>query len=205
MEIEPKAIIFHGAGETPASIWIPYTSQGLAAKGYRVLTPEFPAADRPELGLWLPTALTLSYTAETVLIAHSAGSALALSVLERLQGTTVRRTISVAGFCTPNEVDEFWFEGENPILQKNYDWAKIRASVGQLICLNSDNDPYGCNEGKGQEIVEAIGPDKARLIVMKGQGHMGSDFFEQPYREFPFLLSLIPHMGMQSIQKEVLS
>jgi hypothetical protein len=32
---------------------------------------------------------------------------------------------------------------------------------------------------------------KGKLIVMKGEGHMGSDTFKQPYKEFPFLLKLI--------------
>ncbi|MBI2600271.1 alpha/beta hydrolase, partial [Candidatus Daviesbacteria bacterium] len=76
-------------------------------------------------------------------------------------------------------------------LQEAYDWDCIRRSVRQVLCLNSDDDPYGCNDKKGQQIVDGIGADKANLIVMAGQGHMGSDFFEQPYREFPFLLSLI--------------
>lgn len=191
-EIAKQAVIFHGAGETPDSIWIPYVKVGLEQRGFAVTVPQLPAAsDRPLLDEWLPTVLELSYTSDTVLIAHSGGSALALSVLERLTSVTIRQLILVAGFITPNELDNFWFDGKNPILQENYAWDKIRRSVGQVVCLNSDDDPYGCNGRKGQEIVDGIGRDRARLIVMQGQGHMGSDFFEQPYREFPFLLSLI--------------
>ena len=33
--------------------------------------------------------------------------------------------------------------------------------------------------------------EKGKLIIMKGEGHMGSDKFRQPYKEFPFLLKLI--------------
>lgn len=191
MEIEKRAIIFHGTGETPDSIWIPYVKNGLEQKGYSVSVPQFPnKEERPELGLWLPIALKLSYTDRTVLIGHSAGSALALSVLERLKNVTIRQAILVAGFVTPNDLD-VWVDGTNPMLQESYDWEKIRSRVGQVVCLNSDNDPYGCNDKKGQEIVDGIGADQARLIVMKGQGHMGSDFSKQPYREFPFLLDLV--------------
>lgn len=192
MEIEKRAIIFHGAGETSDSIWIPYMKTGLGRKGYSVSVPEFPnTSDRPELREWLPIALEESYTNNTILITHSGGGALALSVLERLNDVTVRQAILVAGFCSPNELDQFWFEGVNPILQENYDWDKIRKAARQVICLNSDNDPYGCGIEKGQEIVDKIGSDKARLIVMKGHGHMGSDFYKQPYREFPYLLGLV--------------
>lgn len=190
-EIDKNAIIFHGAGETPDSIWIPYIKKGLEQKGYSVSVPQFPnTKERPELESWLPIALELPYTERSVIIAHSAGSPLALSVLERLKDITIRQAILVAGFCTPNEVD-LWWEEKNPILQDSYDWEKIRNSVGQVICLNSDDDPYGCNLEKGQEIIDGIGGGRGRLVVMRGQGHMGSDVFKQPYREFPFLLSLI--------------
>jgi hypothetical protein len=32
---------------------------------------------------------------------------------------------------------------------------------------------------------------KGKLIVMKGEGHMGSEKFKQPYKEFQFLLRMI--------------
>ena len=191
METEKRAIILHGSGETSSSIWIPYVKEGLQGRGFFVTVPELPPAERPELNQWLSVVFEESYTDERVLIAHSGGSALALSVLERLNNVRIRQAILVAGFCTPNELDDFWFEGENPILQQDYNWDKIRNSVGQVICLNSDNDPYGCGIQKGQEIVDKIGSDKAQLILMKNQGHMGSDYFEQPYREFPYLLCLV--------------
>lgn len=28
-------------------------------------------------------------------------------------------------------------------------------------------------------------------IIIKGEGHMGSNYFKQPYKEFPFLRKLI--------------
>ena len=149
-EIEKSAIIFHGGGETPDSIWIPYVQAGLEKRGFTVTIPQLPAAsERPELDEWLPPVLELPYTNNTILIAHSGGSALALSILERLRGVTIRQAILVAGFATPNEVDVSWFEGQNPILQGSYNWDKIRSSAGQVICLNSDDDPYGCNDKKG--------------------------------------------------------
>ncbi|MEK7577324.1 MAG: hypothetical protein AAB492_01730 [Patescibacteria group bacterium] len=29
------------------------------------------------------------------------------------------------------------------------------------------------------------------MIIRHGEGHMGSDSFKQPYKEFPFLVKLI--------------
>ncbi|MBI2338183.1 alpha/beta hydrolase [Candidatus Daviesbacteria bacterium] len=191
MERVKNAVIFHGSGDGPSSYWIPYMRQGLELKGYQVRTPQLPNdSERLGLDLWLPEALKAPDVNTRLLIAHSAGVPLALSVLESLKDVTINQVILVAGFCSPRELDE-WCDERNPILQASYDWDAIRARVGQVICLNSDDDPYTCDDRKGQEIVNLIGSDKARLIVMKGQGHMGSDFFQQPYKEFPFLLSLV--------------
>ncbi len=197
MERAKNAVIFHGSGDGPGSYWMPYIRQGLEQKGFQVTTPQLPDdpdnPGNPGLDLWLPRALEIPYVNTSVLIAHSAGVPLALSVLERLKDITINQVILVAGYCSQRELDE-WLEVTNPMLQASYDWDKIRANAGQLICLNSDNDPYTCGVEKGQEIVDKIGFNKGRLIVMKGQGHMGSDFFRQPYKEFPFLLSLIKKM-----------
>lgn len=58
----------------------------------------------------------------------------------------------------------------------------------KFVILNSDNDPWGADDNQGKYIEERIGGE---FILMKGQGHMGSSSFNEPYYEFPFLLQLI--------------
>lgn len=46
-----------------------------------------------------------------------------------------------------------------------------------------------CDDNQGRQMLDSL--SKGTLIIKKGEGHMGSDRFNQPYREFPFLLNLI--------------
>jgi predicted alpha/beta hydrolase family esterase len=179
-----NAIILHGTSETKDSFWFPWLSAELKKRGYTVSIPMLPDADHPDLKKWLPVALAEEYTTETVLIGHSAGAPLQLSVLENIE-VKIRQAILVAGYARPKGADA----KPEAILQKAYDWKKIARHVDDLVLLNSDDDPWGCTDTEGRYIVDRAG--KGRLIVMKGEGHMGSDRFKQPYSEFPLLLELI--------------
>ena len=157
------------------------TQRELIAKGYSVSIPELPDADNPDLAKWLPRALEEKFDNETVVIGHSCGCPLILSILEKIK-VKVKKSILVAGFSTPLP------DGPAKILQVKYDWGKIKNNCGEFIFINSDNDPWGCDDKKGMEMWEKLG---GRLILWHGEGHMGSDTFKQPYKEFPFLVSLV--------------
>ena len=186
--LETKAkknvIILHGTSETKDSFWFPWLIKELEKRGYTVSLPSLPDADNPRLDAWLPVALKETYTPETILIGHSAGGPLQLSVLENI-GVKIKRAILVAGYARPKSADP----KPEPILQNSYDWRKISEHVDDIIFINSDNDPWGCTDVEGKYMRDNIG--KGKLIVMKGEGHMGSDTFKQPYKEFPLLLELI--------------
>ena len=66
--------------------------------------------------------------------------------------------------------------------------CKIKSNVKDIIFINSDNDPWGCDDKEGYYMFENIG---GTLIVRHGEGHMGSNDFNQPYKEFPLLEKLI--------------
>lgn len=178
-----NAIIFHGTSSTPSSFWFPHLKSEFEKRGYKVSIPALPKADHPDLKNWLPTALKEDINNETVLIGHSAGAPLILSVLENIS-IQIKQAILVAGYARP--------KGKNPqpeaILQNTYDWQKIKSNVKDLIFINSDNDPWGCNDIEGKYMQKKLGGD---LIIKKGEGHMGSDSFNQPYKQFPLLVELI--------------
>lgn len=177
-------VILHGTGETDQSFWLPWLKQQLEKKGYTVSIPLLPDTDHPTINNWLPIALKETYSPETILIGHSAGCPLQLSVLENIN-VKIKQAILVSGYAR-SKGDE---KEPELILQDNYDWKKIANNVGDLIFINSDNDPWGCNDIEGRYMLDQIG--KGKLIIPKGEGHMGSDTFKQPYKEFPFLLKLI--------------
>src|SRR5258708_25614091 len=176
-----NVVILHGTSETKDSFWIPWLTNELEKKGYTISTPALPDADHPNIKNWIPVALKETYTTETILIGHSAGGPLQLSVLESID-VKIKQAIVISGYARDNKAPE-------EILQVQYNWQKIAENVEDIIFINSDNDPWGCNDGEGRYMLDQVG--KGKLIVPKGEGHMGSDSYNQPYKEFPFLLKLI--------------
>lgn len=176
-----NAIIFHGAGDTPNSFWLPWLKKKLEQRGCAVWSPQLPGTENPQLKEQLAFVLKNgSFNDETLIIGHSAGCPLILSVLENIK-VCIKQAILVSGYCSPLP------EGANNILQTTYDWRKIKANVGEIIFINSDNDPWGCDDRQGKAMFDNLG---GTLIIRHGEGHMGSEKFKQPYREFPMLLKL---------------
>lgn len=182
-----NAIILHGTGETPKSFWYKYVANNLWVMGYdSVWVPQLPDKDKPtvkkQVGYICDQGLIFS---GTVIIAHSAGVPLALSVIESLNNRKIKQAILVAGFIEPLNGGE---EGPNLILQKSYNWEKIKSNVDDIVLIHSDNDPWGCDDKQGRKMLKNLG---GKLIIMHGQGHFGSNTFNQPYTQFPFLLKLV--------------
>ncbi|MFH0970212.1 MAG: alpha/beta hydrolase [Candidatus Diapherotrites archaeon] len=175
-------IIFHGIGGSPHSYWIPWLRNEIEKAGHTTQSLQFPHAKSPAIETWLSFALEkFHFTEDTILIGHSAGGPLILSILENIP-VRVKKAILVAGFSMPLK------EGKpEPILQDNYEWERIKSHASKFIFINSDNDPWGCNDTQGRFMQEKLGGE---LIVLH-EGHMGSDTFNQPYKEFPLLLKLI--------------
>lgn len=181
-----QALLLHGTGGSDKDyFWFGDTSQYLAAQGYDVWWPLLPHTEKPEL------QETLSFVLENVpkldqrsaIVGHSSACPLILALLERLD-TPVGKVILVSGFY--QEIDDEGFS--KLMLQDSYDWEKIKANTKEIYLLNSDNDPWGCNDQQARQAAEKLG---APLIVMFGQGHMGSGSFNQPYKEFPLVKQLL--------------
>ena len=178
-----NAIILHGTGCNPNSFWQPSIKQFLEKEGYEVWVPALPDPDIPDLKKWLPYVLSKAkFNENTVLIGHSAGSPLILSILENID-VTIHKAILVAGYTRMKS------KNDNPlILQKRYDWNKIKKNVRDIVFINSSNDPWGCNDKEGLELFRHLG---GALIIQESEGHMGSDSFKQPYTKFPLLEKLL--------------
>ena len=134
-----NAKIFHGTGCTPNSYWFPYVKKELEIRKYIVDIPQLPNADTPVLEQWLPVALSTGvYDEDTVIVGHSAGGPLLLSILENLT-IQIAKAILVSGFARQKKE---WKKPEK-ILQPKYNWEQISKNVKQIVFINSDNDPWG--------------------------------------------------------------
>ncbi len=177
-----NACIFHGTSCTPESFWYPYLKDSLEKENYTVWVPSLPDPNKPDISVQLPYCLdNFQYNEESILVGHSAGCPLILNLLENLD-CKIKLAILVAGFTTPLTEDP------ESILQKSYNWEKIKSNCEHFVFINSDNDPWGCNDKQGRIMFDNLGGD---LIIRHGEGHMGSDSFNQPYKEFPLLANTI--------------
>jgi len=177
-----NAIILHGTGDGPEMFWFPYVAAGLKERGFEVWLPQLPNADKPNLADWLPFIMgNGKFGEETVLIGHSAGAQVILSLLED-NDIKVKQAILVSGYSKPLPKT-----ANDPKNQDSYDWEKIRSKAGEFIFINSDNDPWQCTDAQGKIMADKLG---GRVIVMH-DGHMGSQFHNQSYKEFPLILELI--------------
>lgn len=160
-------------------MWLPWLRERLTGRGFAVEVPHYPGLNVEPIETFLPKVLANHlFDDSTVLAGHSGGAALLLAVLEHLD-VTVDRAFLVAGSCTrPNDQDE-------PVLQDSYDWAAIRASVGELTFINSRNDPYGCDDAQGRVMFDHLGGTR----IVRDDGHFGD--VDQPYESFELLDRLI--------------
>lgn len=181
------AVLLHGTdGSDTDYFWFADTKQYLEAKGYNVWWPLLPDTDKPELqkSLQFLAENIPDLDEESIIITHSSACPLVLSYLENSQ-LKIKQVILVSGFY--QSIDDEGFS--ELMLQKiPYDWQKIKNTANEIILINSDNDPWGCDDKQARPVAEKLG---AKFILADGQGHMGSSSFNQPYRDFSLLKSLI--------------
>lgn len=178
-----NVLIFHGTDESPNHFWYPWLVNNLRAQGIKTWIEQMPECDTPQISVWKKFALeNAPMDTESILIGHSSGCPLILSLLETIN-FKIKKAILVAGFHRPI--------GSNPscplILQTDYDWEKIKSHCEEFVFINSTNDPLGCDEMQGKEMFEKL----SGTLIIKQDGHFGSESYNQPYREFPLLLKLI--------------
>lgn len=177
-----NAIIFHGTGDTNNDFWFPYIKEELKAKGFEVWLPQLPNSKKPNIKDWLTFILENGkFTSETVLIGHSAGAQIILSILENID-VQIKQAILVSGYA------ESLRESADSDKKPNLNWEKIKEHVQDIIFINSDNDPWECNDAQGRIMLNRLGGTQ---IIPHGEGHMGSTTHKQPYKKFPLLAKLI--------------
>jgi predicted alpha/beta hydrolase family esterase len=174
-----NAVIFHGTGGHPANVWYGWLGERLAARGYQVDLPHYPDLNKEPIATFLPEVLAAhEYGPQTVLVGHSGGAALLLSLLEHLD-TQVAQAILVAGYCTPPT------SSDEPVLQGSYDWDLVKSHVGELVFVNSWADPYGCDAEQGRAMLNHLGGTQ----IVRNDGHFGD--WNQDYPTFELLDRLI--------------
>lgn len=180
------AILLHGTGGSDQDyFWFGDTKQYLEANGYQVWWPLLPHTEKPELvesRNFVEQTLP-SIDEETIIIGHSSACPLILHMLQYFR-VRVKQVILVGGFYQPLSDND----SSALMLPVSFDWQFIKTNASEIIFINSDNDPWGCDDKQARPVAEKLG---AKFIFAAGQGHMGSGTYDQPYREFPKLKALL--------------
>lgn len=180
------AILIHGTGGSDKDyFWFSSIKNYLESYGYTVAWPLLPNTDNPNLS---ETRAALEdimpYDPESIIIGHSSACPVILHMLQYYQ-TAVKQVVLVAGFY--ESIDDTGFSAQ--MLQSEpFDYQAIKNAAQQMVLINSDDDPWGCNDKQAQPVANALG---AKFILAENQGHMGSLSFGQPYREFKLLENLL--------------
>lgn len=180
-----NAVIFHGTGCKQTDFWYSWLGEKLKAKGYSVEIPYYPDISHVAIKDFLHKVLkNHNFDKDTVLVGHSSGSPLILSVLEKIE-VSVSQAILVAGYAQELPDDEP--QPKDPFIQDIYDWDKIKLHSKEFFFINSTNDPWGCDDKEGRYMFDKLGG----TLIIKNEGHFGSGSYNQPYPEFPLLEKLL--------------
>jgi predicted alpha/beta hydrolase family esterase len=179
-----KVIIFHGTDCSPDNkyYWYAWLKEQLQAHGHEVEVPHYPDINHEDITTFLPEVLkNHTFGPETILVGHSAGSPLILSILEN-SDSPVRLSVLVAGYSMR-------LPGENldPVLQDKYNWQNIKQNSKEFVFINSVDDPWGCDDKQGRILFDNLGG----MQIIKNEGHFGSEGQDVAYVEFPLLRDVI--------------
>ena len=160
-----------------SSDFYPWLREQLAAPGSpfaEVVVPELPDPDAPRIDTWPPAILTALGTdpellARTVVLAHSVGVQATLHALAALpDGVAIAGLLAVAGWW---HVDRPW-PTIIPWQSTVPDLARVRAALGSLLVLLSDDDPFTADHaGNAVMWQERLG---ARVQLVPGAKHFNT-------------------------------
>lgn len=181
---EKNCIVIHGCpdeeevgdAKTYDKHWMPWIKQQLIQRGVPTQTPQMPRPWQPNYEAFKQEFEKYPVTAETILIAHSCGSAFLVRWLGETK-KSVAKVILVAPWKIPPEDDE----GRKAFYLYPID-ESIKTRVKDIVIFTSDNEEED-GKNSAQLFHQALG---GQLIELPGKGHYTQD--DMGTGEFPELL-----------------
>ena len=137
-----RRILLHGWAGHPDKGWKPWLKQELESRGWQVIAPQLPHANKPVREEWLATLAEAVGTTDeqTYFIGHSLGCYTFLKCIEQLPpDAKIGGGVMVAGFAGQ-------LKHPIPVLEKFYedglDWQAICSHQGRYAAIYSERDDY---------------------------------------------------------------
>ncbi len=156
-EIDQKFnyVILHGYGATKENSFYCWLKAELEKRGHRVQIPQLPNTNNPDILEQIEfVKKNVKFDENTILIAHSLGSVVAMKVLEGLK-RPIYKYVSVGGFVTP----EFLDNHKRPFVKTfnwRYNFEKICKKIIKIRILRDIKDHKIPSE-QADKIKDAIG------------------------------------------------
>lgn len=177
-----RILILHDKDGYAGVDWGEWLHDELQKQGYIVTTPILTDSNYPNRNWWSKEIqqITLNFdTKDLIVVGHSLGVISALDFIEQ-SIVPVKALISVSGFSADYGAEQY----SAFLRQKNLDFARIRANLGQSVVIYGDDDPY-----VPVEALRQLAQDLAvKPIVIADGGHLNT---ERGYTTFPLLLDII--------------
>lgn len=160
-----KILICHGWKGYPEENWFQWLKGELELLGHKVVVPQFPDPEYPNLNDWLTELKNhLKDEEEYILIGHSLGGYLVIKSIENFN-FKIKRAYLIGSFLRKLNIPELekFFETE-------LDMNKIKNREIDIRAYNSENDPYVPAEFNSDW--ESI---NAKLILKKDAQHFNAD------------------------------
>lgn len=177
-----KLFIFHCWGGGGRNCWRGWLADAMREKGARVIVPDFPNTNEPELGEWLEAVRkeVPKFDSDWTLVSHSLGGPAILRLLETFsEEEKVGTVVMVAAFAKDLGIPEI-----RSFVENDFDWEKIKSRAERFVVINSDNDPFIELE-EGKRLADLLG---AEFIVEHGAGHINEG---AGYTSYPRLLEVL--------------
>jgi predicted alpha/beta hydrolase family esterase len=187
-----RVFIIHGWDGFPEEAWLPWLKNKLQEQGLAVTVPAMPDAETPKINQWVPYLAKLigQPDSETFLVGHSIGVQTILRYLETIN-VPIGGVVSVCGFYNliPGSLEtKEETEIARPWLETPIDNDQVKKKANKVTAIFSDNDPFVGLENINL-FTDRLG---AKIVVLKGKGHLGSsDGINEVPEIFNELLELI--------------
>ena len=137
---KPNFVLLHCFGGSPNDDFFPWLKKELEKHGYKVQVPLLPHSDKSRANekddmdvFWKKVKLDKN----TIIVAHSLGSVIALKALEKLKHP-IRKLVLAGGFLEPK------FKDHDRSFSKTFSWKfnfnKIKANANNIVVIQDLND-----------------------------------------------------------------
>jgi hypothetical protein len=182
-----NVFIIHGAYGYPNENWFGWMKNKINKLGYEVYVPQLPTPDGQSLDNWLKVFQEHEdkINSETIVIGHSTGPAFLMSLILKLN-VKIRSAYFVSGYTGLLGRPEFkkFDELNKTIVNKKFDYKKIKSLIKNIHVFHSDNDPYVSLE-KSIEFAKNL---DVNITLVPNAGHFNS---KAGYDKFEYLFEVV--------------